>query len=454
MAINQKPIKPNISIPSEFAVNGTKTDFTQDKISNGFDPVAPDILSGDNLNKFIDDTYKGLTYSENMTDYLDEKVDGLYRNIGEIVYSALPLSDTSLHLLDGSLLDGNGIYAEFVEYIGDLYLSNQSAQYFTDEVSWQNMAAITGSCGKFVYNAGNNTVRLPKISNILQATTNLNALGELIQAGLPTLQHWHSGTTNNESSHTHTRGTMEIKGVTGQLGSSENLSSGAVANYDCSHQPDTYGFSPNTSYSKKLRNIILTASKGWTGSTSGGSAHNHAFTTGNSSSVNSIYGRSTTVQPQTVQVLVYMVVATGIKPEIQIDIDNLSADLNNKADKDGTNLAQNLSSSAKAYFGKLGMPSTRKLGISLPSTGSQLTMPSDGWLYCNFRGTEFGKGQLELQNITRGVADCASYTGGSAFASIPVCRGDIVGIWYSNMLSTYNTTITFVYSIGSESEAA
>ena len=41
MAINQKPIKPNISIPSEFAVNGTKTDFTQDKISNGFDPVAP-----------------------------------------------------------------------------------------------------------------------------------------------------------------------------------------------------------------------------------------------------------------------------------------------------------------------------------------------------------------------------------------------------------------------------
>ena len=52
--------KPNINIPTEFAINGDKTDFSQAKITNGFDRLQPDVLPGDNLNKLIDDTYKGL----------------------------------------------------------------------------------------------------------------------------------------------------------------------------------------------------------------------------------------------------------------------------------------------------------------------------------------------------------------------------------------------------------
>ena len=58
-----KPTKPSLNIPEGFATNGTKTDFEQEKIQNGFDPVDPDVLAGDNLNKFIDDTYKGLNYT-------------------------------------------------------------------------------------------------------------------------------------------------------------------------------------------------------------------------------------------------------------------------------------------------------------------------------------------------------------------------------------------------------
>jgi hypothetical protein len=52
--------KPNINIPAEFAVNGIKTDFDNSKLLNGFYRLNPDVLAGDNLNKFIDDTYKGL----------------------------------------------------------------------------------------------------------------------------------------------------------------------------------------------------------------------------------------------------------------------------------------------------------------------------------------------------------------------------------------------------------
>lgn len=52
--------KPNITIPEQFALYGEKTDFTNELINNGFDKIKPEILAGDNLNKFIDDTYKGL----------------------------------------------------------------------------------------------------------------------------------------------------------------------------------------------------------------------------------------------------------------------------------------------------------------------------------------------------------------------------------------------------------
>ena len=64
--------KPEINIPAEFAVNGVKTPFSNAKIQNGFDRINPDVLTGDNLNKFIDDTYKGLN---GVFDLYDIKLD-------------------------------------------------------------------------------------------------------------------------------------------------------------------------------------------------------------------------------------------------------------------------------------------------------------------------------------------------------------------------------------------
>lgn len=58
-----KPTNPNITIPAAFATNGAKTDFPAERITNGFDEIAPEILAGDNFNKLVDDTYKGLTYA-------------------------------------------------------------------------------------------------------------------------------------------------------------------------------------------------------------------------------------------------------------------------------------------------------------------------------------------------------------------------------------------------------
>ena len=58
-----KPTNPNVIVPAQFAVDGVKSDFSSEKLQNGFDEIAPDILAGDNLNKFIDDTYKSINYS-------------------------------------------------------------------------------------------------------------------------------------------------------------------------------------------------------------------------------------------------------------------------------------------------------------------------------------------------------------------------------------------------------
>lgn len=84
--------------------------------------------------------------------------------IGETVTSIFPLTNAGLHLLDGSLISGDGVYAEFVEYMAELYESTSPApSYFTTESAWQTSVSLYGVCSKFVYDAVNNTIRLPRL---------------------------------------------------------------------------------------------------------------------------------------------------------------------------------------------------------------------------------------------------------------------------------------------------
>ena len=545
--------KPDIAIPTEFATNGIKTDFTTSKILNGFDRINPDVLSGDNLNKFIDDTYKGLngvlelydgcvlydsavTYNNksivfyiNSDDEVEiyrslinnnlnndlsdetawEKVkmgDGSSRNIGEIVQSTIPLTDAGLHLLDGTRLSGDGIYKSFVDYMAELYdnpnitsniqivgsltdnngvlsgFSNnnyatyqnelQSAPYeivfkikrssltscpifelynsstrfglflttdnntlvllnsnnsnlsgstilnnldqwyyikityvlngqlrvyisntgafsgeetldissnafdfdissfdtleighvthlqldnpyyrgeidlkgcyvkannliwwngtttkgiFIDETSWQRSIAQYGSCGKFVYDSTNNTLRLPRVSDILQGTTDLNALGDLIEAGLPDIQ---------GSFATMTEDTRQTEAFT-------------------------------TGAQIQTQLVDISGSGGW------GYPYQVDFAASNS---NFIYGNNTTVQPQVVLGLIYIVIATSTKTEIEIDIDEVVTDLNNKADRDLNNSTPTIS-----FATLLNNVGIRTIVETYRSGTSWYRVYSDGW---------------------------------------------------------------------------
>lgn len=220
----------------------------------------------------------------------NNQLQAITRNIGEIVASTIPLTDASLHLLDGALISGSGSYSAFVDYIADLYDSGNYDDIFDTEANWQTAVTTYGVCGKFVYDSVNSTVRLPKITGITEGTIDPTVLGDLVQAGLPN--------------------------ITGEW------------------SPASYRFGAPSSYDPAGA-LYKESSSGDRASYSGSS--NTVSLKFDASRSNSIYGNSATVQPQAIKVLYYIVIATSTKTAIQVDIDEIATDLNGKMDTDGTN---------------------------------------------------------------------------------------------------------------------
>lgn len=247
-----------------------------------------------------------------------KEFNGSLRNIGELVTSLLPLTDAGLHLLDGSVISGSGIYAEFVDYIAGLYDDNPSAAYFTTEASWQTSVSTYGVCGKFVYDSVNNTVRLPKVTGFVEGTIDSSALGDLVQAGLPNIAGTHTADV-----------TALPTGCFYETGVLQPYSSG-------DRSGEVIGL--------------------------------------NASLSNPIYGRSTTVQPQSIKGFVYIVISTSAKTDIQVDIDDIATDLNGKADTDLSNISP--SASGRNTIAGWSMPDfANSIQVSLPYTA-----PSNGYL--------------------------------------------------------------------------
>lgn len=236
--------------------------------------------------------------------------------IGDIVIRNTPTNDAGKHLLDGALIQ-YGSYQAFVDYIAGLVTDYPNL--FVAESDWQTAVATYGVCGKFVYDSVNNTVRLPKITGIVEGTTDLTALGDLVEAGLP--DHRHS--------------LMERKAYTSGTANFAAHMDGTDANY-----------------------------------------------TGYASESNPIYGNSSTVQPQTIKVLYYIVIATTAKTDIEVNIDEIATDLNGKADVDGSNM----DNSVKNFDGAWVASSlTAFSNVTLTTTSRTVDLssylPNDGYDY-------------------------------------------------------------------------
>ena len=328
-----------------------------------------------------DNTYNFVESPE----YLDgahwQKINmgGSSRNIGEIVTSTLPLVDAGLHLLDGSLLQGGGIYNAFVSYIKNLYETNSAASYFATEEDWQTSVSTYGVCAKYVYNSVDNTVRLPKITGLIEGTVDTNALGQLVEAGLPALSvnaggdHTHTGTTATAGNHNHSS-THQMRAGNGG--------------------PNVAGWGADNGYAGDATLWTnLSGDHVHTFTTALGGGHTHTLSGAG-------IGNSNTVQPQTVKAFVYVVVATSVKEDIVVDIDNIATDLNAKAniaDTADNNLSNLTETGEKHFLNKaqlsncvLEVPQRIKLefvnGVLTLKAGSQLLQPDgvndDGnWMF-------------------------------------------------------------------------
>ena len=243
-------------------------------------------------------TTKGtITLNQASNQTIEFDAGGGARNIGQIIQSTIPLEDAGLHLLDGSVIQGNGIYSDFVDFIKNLHQQDPNGSWITDENGWQASVTQYGVCGKFAIDYPNNTVRLPKITGFIEGTTDVTALGDLVQAGLPNI-------TGNVA--------KVLACNTGSQWSAVEAGTGAFSG--------TSSVSPNKT---------ATGNGGWWSDT--------RTLNFNASDSSSIYGNSSTVQPQSIKVLYYIVIATSAKTDIQVDIDEIATDLNGKADVDFTN---------------------------------------------------------------------------------------------------------------------
>lgn len=329
------------------------------------------------------------------------------RAIGQTLFSLLPLTDSGLHLLDGALLSGSGIYGDFVTYIGNLYNSHTADNCFISEGNWQNAVNSNGVCGKFVYDAVNNTVRLPKVTGIIEGTLDVSELGNMVDASVP--QHGHTTVISmgEAGEHTHTLKYTNVP-VTSQFGVQ-------VAHI----KDDQYEYS-----------------------TRAAGTHTHSLTASIGEANNAIY-TGNKVQPQTIKGYYYIVVATAKNTDIVIDIDDVASDLNGKADID----LSNLDTTGKSYAAKLGFGSSTSTSLSLGVSGTTYTASSNGWFVVNKKSSAAGQ-YLSLYNTTSNVRIQSHSVGTNddLILYIPTAKDDVLNVSYS--LGGTTTSFYFVTAIG------
>lgn len=221
-------------------------------------------------------------YENSLYEYAQNLQQQLVYNrfVGEVFSSLVPINDNGVKLLDGSVLEVGGIYDEFINHI--VGFKEGYPNLFCTEDDWQSSVSTYGVCGKFVYTEGV-SLRIPKITGFVEGTLDATALGNLVEAGLPNI----TGESNIGGNAPKTvLSSGALRQVRYQLNSVVNATSSDISD---------------------LAQTVLDASLS-----------------------NPIYGKSTTVQPQSIRVYYYIVVANGIKQDVEIDLDNVLTEVNKR----------------------------------------------------------------------------------------------------------------------------
>lgn len=284
-----KPVKPNITIPASFADNGVKAPFDNDHMINGFPAVAPDVLAGDALNEFIDNTYKGLNYSMAASDALNLINEGETLTVrdGKFISGAsgslhigqiISMNCTANYVPDGCLPTDGTEYTQ-TQFTGlwNNYLTANLLNTCT-YTEYEQELATYGQCSKFAVDEANGTFRVPfiKDGSVIQQALTDGELGKAYNAGLPNVE-----------------AILTLHHFTGNSGP-HLTATGAFKDSTSKH-------SVNAAGSGTSQDIYIT---------------NFDFKASNS---NPIYGNSDTVQMNAVALRYFVVVANGQINESMMD---------------------------------------------------------------------------------------------------------------------------------------
>ena len=264
------------------------------------------------------------------------------RSIGEIIPSTIPLTEAGLHLLDGALIT-NGMYADFITYMANLTAT--APDCFCTEAEWQQSVATYGVCGKFVYDSVNNTVRLPKWGS--QAFTKTSSVST--DATVPVVGN----------------------GKTIGLVDSTNTGYGLTA-------ANSYLIGNKAPYGQNFGTASISG-QNYTGTTSLGLTSSG----GDSGIVADVSSLTSLINEYPLDCYYYIVIATNVKTDIVVDIDEIATDLNGKADVDGTNMVN----SVKKFDGQWVYTNTQIVtNVTAPTTNSlsyslSSYLPNDAYNY-------------------------------------------------------------------------
>lgn len=340
------------------------------------------------------------------------------RNIGEVVQSTIPLTDAGLHLLDGSLIS-SGSYSAFVDYIGDLYDSGSATNCFCSEADWQTSNTNYGSCDKYVYDSINGTVRLPK------RTTEH---GDLIK----------SYSSGSDWYRIYSDGWCEQGGVSQSAGDNTQNTIMLLKSYK------------DTNYS-----ILFAQNAGVEGSYTNGctakdkttSSFVLVYRTGGTASFYwQACGYVDVSDYQYSPIYEYIVIATSVKTQIEVDIDEIATDLNGKADVDLTNVNNSGTSLGAGWA----MPSDTYDDLTVGASGATYTAPANGWVCVQGYATSASQSISIFTSSGIRSLGGAYYWGGNYYCYAPVKRGDTFEVYYNTNTPDY---FRFIYAVGSESEA-
>lgn len=208
--------------------------------------------------------------------------------VGTIISAALPIYDPCVRLLDGSTLSQEGVYKQFSNYLHKVQESNPDL--FISNSEYLDLVSDYGECGKFVLDDENKTIKLPMIKHFIQGTLDIETVGNITPAGLPNITGSIDGRPHTSGSEQYGGALTNARGVFTYARHGSTTSNNGVAESGTSSKDDRVSFDASNS--------------------------------------SEVYGKSDTVQPQSILYPYYIVVSTGIETEVKISTDDIIEEFN------------------------------------------------------------------------------------------------------------------------------